>query len=74
MIFPDTDASGAVRHDWATAPIGSVDTVIDADGAVHSGWYLDYQSVTQTDYEAALAIQQGKADISWHFLYDIQAP
>ena len=73
MIFPDTDASGAVRHDWATAPIGSVDTVTDADGAVRSGWYLDYQSVTQTEYEAALAIQQGKADISWHFLHDIQA-
>lgn len=70
MIFPDADASGAVRHDWATAPNGSVDTVTDADGTVSTGWYLDYQSVTQAEYEAALAVQQGKEDVSWNSLYD----
>lgn len=74
MIFPDTDASGAVRHDWATAPKGSADTTTGGDGTVSTDWYLDYQSVTRADYEAALAIQQGKEDVSWRFLYEIQAP
>lgn len=74
MIFPDTDISGTIQHDWATAPKGSADTTTGGDGTVSTDWYLDYQSVTRADYEAALAIQQGKEDVSWHFLYGIQAP
>lgn len=74
MIFSDTDISGTIHHDWATAPKGSADTTTGGDGTVSTDWYLDYQSVTRADYEAALAIQQGKEDVSWHFLYEIQAP
>ena len=68
MFFADTDASGRPQHSRGTAPNGSVDTVTDADGSVHTDWYLDYQTVTQAEYEAVLAIQQGKEDVSWHSL------
>lgn len=74
MFFADTDASGQPQHSRGTAPMGSVDTVTDADGAAYTDWYLDYRSVTQAEYEAALALQQGKEDVSWRFLYETQAP
>lgn len=74
MFFTDTDASGRPQHSRGTAPNGSVDTVTDADGSVHTDWYLDYQAVTQAEYEAALAIQQGKEDVSWRSLDEMQAP
>ena len=74
MFFTDTDASGRPQHSRGTAPNGSVDTVTNADGSVHTDWYLDYQAVTQAEYEAALAIQQGKEDVSWRSLDEMQAP
>ena len=66
MFFADTDASGRPQHSRGTAPNGSVDTVTDADGSVHTDWYLDYQAVTQEEYEAVLAIQQRKEDALWY--------
>lgn len=66
MFFADTDASGRPQHSRGTAPNGSVDTVTDADGSVHTDWYLDYQTVTQEEYEAILAVQQRKEDTSWY--------
>lgn len=72
MFFADTDASGRPQHSRGTAPNGSVDTVTDADGSVYTDWYLNYQTVTQAEYEAALAIQQSKEDISWRSLREMQ--
>lgn len=66
MFFTDTDASGRPQHSRGTAPDGSVDTVTDGDGSVHTDWYLDYQAVTQEEYESVLAIQQSKEDALWH--------
>ena len=74
MFFTDTDASGRPQHSRGTAPMGSVDTVTDADGAAYTDWYLDYRTVTQAEYEAALALQRSKEDVSWRFLYETQAP
>ena len=74
MFFADTDASGQPQHSRGTAPMGSVDTVTDADGAAYTDWYLDYRTVTQAEYEAALALQRSKEDVSWRFLYETQAP
>ena len=74
MFFTDTDASGRPQHSRGTAPMGSVDTVTDADGAAHTDWYLDYRTVTQAEYEAALAIQRSKEDSSWHFLHELRTP
>lgn len=66
MFFTDTDASGRPQHSRGTAPNGSVDTVTDADGSTHTDWYLDYQAVTQEEYEAVLAIQWRKEDALWY--------
>lgn len=75
MFFTDTDASGRPSHDWGTAPLGSVDTTTDETGTWRTDYYLDYQSVTQAEYESARSVQQCKEDASWYpFTYVYLAP
>lgn len=66
MFFSDSDISGRISHDWATAPLGSVDITTDKTGAQRIGCYLDGQPVTQAEYEAAFAIQRNKEDTFWY--------
>lgn len=66
MFFTDTDASGRPSHDWGTAPLGSVDTTTDETGTWRTDYYLDYQSVTQAEYESAFSVQQSKENASWY--------
>lgn len=75
MFFTDTDASGRPSHDWGTAPLGSVDTTTDETGTWRTDYYLDYQSVTQAEYESARSVQQCKENASWYpFTYVYLAP
>ena len=74
MLFSETDASGTVCHDWATAPISYMDTVTDAHGTTHTDYYWNEQPICQGVYEDALAAQQSKEDASWHSMQEIQAP
>lgn len=66
MFFTDTDAAGRPSYDWGTAPIGSVDTTTDENGTQRTDYYLDYQPVTQAEYESAVTIQRNKEDTSWY--------
>lgn len=66
MFFTDQDAAGRPSHDWATAPLGSVDTTTDETGIRRTDYYLDYQPVTQAEYESAFSIQWNKEDVSWY--------
>lgn len=51
---------------WYTDPIAYMESCLDQDGMEYTDYYLRYQSITQEEYQAALACQQGKKNADWY--------